>query len=54
VVDGFLRLRHHAIIGGDDQDNDVSHFRAPRAHAREGFVARRIHETRFAAVDMND
>ncbi len=53
VVDGFLRLRHHAVIGRDDQHDDVRDFRAARAHAREGFVARRVDEHDFAAVDVN-
>ena len=53
VVDGFLRLRHHAVIGRDDQHNDVRDFRAARAHAREGFVARRVDEHDFAPIDVN-
>ena len=53
VVDGFLRLRHHAVIGRDHQHDDVGDFRAARAHAREGFVARRVDEHDFAAVDVN-
>ena len=44
MVDGFLRLRHHAVIGGDHQHHDVGNFRAARAHARERFVARRVDE----------
>ena len=53
VVDGFLRLRHHAVIGRDDQHDDVRDFRAARAHARERFVARRVDEHDLAAVDVN-
>ena len=53
VVDGFQRLRHHAVIGGDHQHDDVGDFRAARAHARERFVARRIDEHDLAAVDVN-
>src|SRR5258706_296086 len=54
VVDGFLRLRHHAIIGRNDKHDDVRDFRAARAHARERFVARRIDEYNFAAINVND
>ena len=44
VVDRFLRLRHHAVVGGDDEDGDVRHLRAAGAHRGEGFVARRVEE----------
>ena len=50
VVDGFERLRHHAVIGRDYQHDDVGDFGAARAHARERFVARRIDEHDLAAV----
>ena len=44
VIDRFLRLRHDAVVGGDDEDDDVRHLGAARAHHREGFVARRVEE----------
>jgi hypothetical protein len=28
VIDRFLGLRHHAVVGGDDQDDDVGHLGA--------------------------
>src|SRR6266853_1568314 len=54
VIDGLLRLRHYAIIGRDDEHDDVSHFRAARAHARKGFVARCVNKNDFAAIDVNN
>src|SRR4029077_6629815 len=53
VVDGFLGLRHDAIVRGDDQDHDVGNFRSTRAHAGEGFVAGRGDENYGAVVDLN-
>ena len=44
VVDRLLGLRHHAVVGGHDQDDDVGDARAARAHHRERFVARRVEE----------
>ena len=44
VVDRFDRLRHHAVIGGDHQHDDVGDLGAARAHRGEGRVARRIDE----------
>ena len=42
VIDRLDRLRHDAVIGGDDQHDDVGHLGAARAHRREGGVAGRI------------
>ena len=38
------RLRHDAVVGGDDQDDDVRHLGAARAHGGERLVARRVEE----------
>ena len=48
VVDGLLRLRHHAVVGGDDEDDDVGGLGAARAHSRERLVTRRVQERDFA------
>ena len=32
VVDGFTRLRHDAVVGRDDQDDDVGDAGAAGAH----------------------
>ena len=44
VIDRFDRLRHHAVIGGNHQHDDIGRLGAARAHGGEGFVARRIDE----------
>ena len=53
VRDRLLRLRHHAVVGGDDQDGDVRDFRAAGAHGGERLVARRVEEGDLAAVDVD-
>ena len=52
VRDRLARLRHHAVVGGDDQHGDVGHLGAAGAHGREGLVARRVEEGDLAAVDV--
>src|SRR3984893_866250 len=54
VVDGFERLRHQAVIGGNDQHNKIGDLGATSAHARKGFVSGRINEDDAAAVNGND
>ena len=49
VVDGFERLRHHAVIGRHHDDDDVRDLGAARTHAGKGFVARGIEEDDLAA-----
>ena len=49
MMDGFHRLRHDAVIGGDHQHDNVGHLGAARAHRREGGVAGRIDEGNLAA-----
>ena len=44
VIDRFFRLRHHSVVGSDDQHDDVGYLRPARTHPRERFVTRRIHE----------
>ena len=44
VVDRLARLRHHAVVGRDDEDDDVGDLRAAGAHQGEGLVARRVEE----------
>ncbi len=53
VVDGFLGLRHDAVIGSDDQDDDVGNFCAARAHPGERFVARGVDEYHRPFVNLN-
>lgn len=44
MVDRFDRLRHHAVVGCDDQDRNVGRLRTTGTHCREGGVAGRIDE----------
>ena len=44
VIDRLDRLRHHAVVGGDHQHDDVGDLGAAGAHRREGGVARRVDE----------
>ena len=37
-------LRHHAVVGRDDEDDDVGRLRAAGAHLGERLVARRVEE----------
>ena len=53
VRDRLLRLRHHAVVGGDDEDGDVGHLRAAGAHGGERLVARRVEERDLPAVDVD-
>ncbi len=46
VRNSFFRLRHHAIVRGYDQDDNVRNLCAARTHSRERFMAR--------CVDKND
>ena len=52
VVDRLLRLRHDAVVGGDDEHGDVGHLRAAGAHGGERLVARRVEEGQLPAVDL--
>ncbi len=47
--DGFLRLRHHAVVGRDHQNHDVRCFRTAGTHGRERLVTRRVEERDDAA-----
>ena len=44
MIHRLNRLRHDAVIGGDDEDDDVRDIRAARAHGGERSVAGRVEE----------
>ena len=44
VVDCFDGLRHHAVVCSDDEDDEVSDFRAASAERCERFMARGVEE----------
>jgi hypothetical protein len=50
VRDRLDGLRHHRVVRGDDEDDDVGHLRAARTHGREGLVAGRVEEGDGAAI----
>ncbi len=54
VIDGFERLRHHAVVRCHHDHHDVGDLGAARAHARKRFVARRVEEDDFAAVSAGE
>ena len=53
MVDGFDRLRHHAVVGRHDDDGDVCHSGTAGSHGRKGFVTRRIEEGDFLSVQFD-
>jgi hypothetical protein len=53
VIDGFEGLGHDAIVGGDDEHNDIGDLGSAGAHAGERLVAGRIDEDDLAAVFLN-
>mmetsp|Transcript_21953 Transcript_21953/g.54909 ORF Transcript_21953/g.54909 Transcript_21953/m.54909 type:complete len:397 (-) Transcript_21953:387-1577(-) len=46
-------LRHHTIIGGDNEHGNVCDLCAPRPHGGEGLVARGVDEGRFLVPDLH-
>ena len=53
VRDRLARLRHHAVVRGDDEHGDVGHLRAAGAHRGERLVARCVEERDLAAVPLD-
>ena len=53
MVDRLDRLRHDAVVGGDDQHDEVGHLGAARAHRRERLVTRRVEEGHLAAAHVD-
>ncbi len=51
--DRFLRLWHHAIIRGYDQDDDISDLSAPGTHGRKRRVTGRIEKSDHALIRFN-
>ena len=49
MLDGFDRLRHHAIVRRDHEHDDIRDLGTSRPHRREGRVARRVDERDDAA-----
>ena len=52
--DRLDRLRHHLVVGRDDEHDDVGDLRAARAHGRERLVARRVEERDVPVARQRD
>ena len=50
MIDRLDRLRHHAVIGRDDNDRHVGHLRTAGTHGSKRFMARSVEESDTAAV----
>ena len=50
VTDRLLGLRHDRVIGGDNDDGEVSDLSTPRTHGRKGLVTRCIDEGHTGTV----
>ena len=53
VLDRLLGLRHHAVISGNDKDDDVGGLGASGTHRREGGVTRGVEERNHAVVGLH-
>jgi len=53
VVDGLHGLLHDAVVGRHDEDDDVRHLGAARAHGRKGLVPRRVEKNDVAVLDVD-
>ena len=53
VVDGFARLRHHAVVGSNHQNDDVGRLRTSGTHGSKGFVTRCVEEGHHAALGLD-
>ena len=53
VINRFGCLRHDAVIGRDNQHDDIGHISTPRAHGGEGSVARCVDESKCRAIMIN-
>ena len=54
VADRLDGLLHDAVIGGDDQHDDVGDVGAARAHRGKGLMARRVDEGDLLAAPQAD
>ena len=54
MMDRLDGLRHHAVVGRNDQNDDVGDLSAARTHGGERLVARGVDESDLTAVDLDD
>jgi hypothetical protein len=50
VADRFFRLRHHTVVGRNDEHGNIRDVRPASPHLGEGLVTRRIDERYVPAV----
>ena len=50
MIDRFLRLRHHVIIGCHNNDRDIRYFRTTGTHSGKRLMTRSIQERNTASV----
>ncbi len=50
MIDGFLRLRHHVIIGSHNNDGDIRNLCTTGTHSGKRFMTRSIEECDTASV----
>ena len=53
MIDGLNRLRHHSVICGDDEHDDVGDVCAARTHRSESRVTRRVDECDSVSFVIN-
>ncbi len=52
VRDRLLRLRHHTVVGGYDENCDVGHLGTAGAHCGERLVSRRVEKGQAPSVEL--
>ena len=50
VIDGFNRLGHDTVIGGDNQNYNIGHFGAPGPHGGKRLVTRGVKKSYFTVI----
>ena len=50
MIDSFARLRHNAVIGGDNNDRNVRYLSTARAHGGKCLVTWSIKEGDFLPI----
>ena len=53
MIDCFFGLRHHTIIRGHNQDNDIGHSGTTSTHCRKCFVPGSIQECNFLTIKID-
>ena len=53
MINRFDRLRHNAVVGCNNEGNNVCHVRAARAHCRKSRVPGRINESDFCSIMLD-